>query len=431
MNEPPPVVLHIPTSAGCNNRCSFCIDDGGATRRFSFHEHVAQLATARAFTAAIVFTTGEPTLNRDLPRLVAAAGELGFTQIGLITNGRRLRDARLCRALLEAGLTEVTVSLHGPDAAIHDGITGRPGSWAEARRGLANLRASPVVLRLNCTLVRANLGCMRRMADLAAEIPVDSLNFNTVEPRGRADRSFVDVVPRYSEVLEAADESGLDFGRPALSLSRVPACAGGCEWVQEDYHFTVDGEVTHYDPGEGKVRGPACARCAIVARCPGVWRSYAEHFGWEELVPVSAPRRGEVLRVDTGAPTIEASAPSEHSAASVSWSRQARAGFVRGYRRVLLGGGEPVLHPRFPEIVRGCRSIGFTEVAIESSARPLASVARSLAGLGVDRVVVALPGTDRRSYEAATGVAGSFRQAVAGLSALAACGMAFEIREAG
>jgi len=339
----------------------------------------AQLDRALAFTRAVTFTSGEPTLHRRLVHAVAAAAARGFTEIGLITNGRRLEDRALCAALIDAGLTELTFSIHGASAAVHDAITRRPGSFEQAARGLANAaelrRGRALALRVNCTLVQRNLGDMRALWAFVSGFEVDSLNFNIVEPRGRADDDFGVVVPRWDLALDAADASGLDFGDRQISISRIPACAGAHAWIQEDFHFTHGEEITHFDPTEGKVRGPICEDCRLSARCGGVWARYVEAYGWEGLEPVRAPQPAGTppYVVDLTLPTPP--------------GRQLRRAWLRGHRAVCFD--RPFRDRRLPQLVRLARALGFRGVAARTDGHAIASIGvmKRVAALGLHELI--------------------------------------------
>jgi cyclic pyranopterin phosphate synthase len=82
-------------------------------------EEIARLA--RIFVAEGVekvrLTGGEPTLRRDLPRLIEMlAGISGLRDLTLTTNGSRLVET--ARELKDAGLSRVTVSLDSLDDAV-------------------------------------------------------------------------------------------------------------------------------------------------------------------------------------------------------------------------------------------------------------------------------------------------------------------------
>jgi cyclic pyranopterin phosphate synthase len=116
--------LRISVTDRCNFRCVYCMprETFGADHPFlpysailSFEE-VTRLA--RIFVALgvqkIRLTGGEPLVRRELHRLVAMLAELGV-EITLTTNGSLL--AKQARALKQAGLHRVTVSLDSLDDA--------------------------------------------------------------------------------------------------------------------------------------------------------------------------------------------------------------------------------------------------------------------------------------------------------------------------
>ncbi len=438
-----PQVAHIPTGRGCNNSCTFCMERGaGYPFDYTLDDYGDILKRMRRELDVVVFTGGEPTLNPLLPRLVAAARTLDYQTIGLVTNGRALQQATLCDDLLEAGLNAVTVSVHGPSAAVHDGITRRKGAFAQAVRGLANLASRRAErdfsFKLNCTLVKANLHLMAEMRAFADSFGIDHLNFNVPEPRGSADELFDSVVPRYAEVMDQADRSELDFHAPQQSLSRVPPCAGGVQWVQETWHLAHRKQVDIYQAAAGKTKGPPCAGCAMAAECDGIWERYVQGYGWDDLIAWVDPaeRVGQGVRVTTGAACNNhcvhcvdgPAAPAPRTAAHPG--RQLREGIIRGYRSVELGGGEVLLSDQWPALVQQARNLGYQRVAIETNGRALnlqATVAQ-LETLGLAGVVVWLNAGDEATHDAMARVTGAYRQCARGMVQLAKRGIPFTVR---
>ena len=123
--------LRISVTDRCNFRCPYCMPRATFGKEHRFLPHEALLSfeeitrTAQAAMALGVrklrLTGGEPLLRKDLPTLVGQLAALKTpegapAEIALTTNGVLLR--RQARALKDAGLQRVTVSLDGLDQAI-------------------------------------------------------------------------------------------------------------------------------------------------------------------------------------------------------------------------------------------------------------------------------------------------------------------------
>jgi GTP 3',8-cyclase len=119
--------LRVSVTDRCNFRCIYCMPKEVFGRDFQFlppglllsFEEITRLA--RIFIALGVekvrITGGEPLVRRDVEKLVAMVAALdGLRDLTLTTNGSLL--ARKARALKDAGLRRVTVSLDSLDDAV-------------------------------------------------------------------------------------------------------------------------------------------------------------------------------------------------------------------------------------------------------------------------------------------------------------------------
>jgi cyclic pyranopterin phosphate synthase len=156
--------LRISVTDRCNFRCTYCMPREVYGRDFAFlpraelldFEEITRLATifARLGVRKIRLTGGEPLLRRDLHVLVAMLrGVPGVDDLTLTTNGSLL--ARQARALADAGLDRVSVSLDSLDDAIFARMNdaGFPvsavlaGIDAAQTAGLAPIKVNMVVRR--------------------------------------------------------------------------------------------------------------------------------------------------------------------------------------------------------------------------------------------------------------------------------------------
>ncbi|MEO8536148.1 MAG: GTP 3',8-cyclase MoaA [Betaproteobacteria bacterium] len=155
--------LRISVTDRCNFRCVYCMPKDVYGRDFPFLPH-AELLTfeeitrlARVFVGhgarKIRLTGGEPLLRRNLERLVGMLAGIGDLDLTLTTNGVLL--AKKARALRDAGLTRVTVSLDALDDATFRAMNDvdfpvqrvLEGIDAAAAAGLSPIKVNAVVKR--------------------------------------------------------------------------------------------------------------------------------------------------------------------------------------------------------------------------------------------------------------------------------------------
>src|SRR5512143_609539 len=115
--------LRISVTDRCNFRCVYCMPKDVFGRDYPFLPHDELLTfeeitrLARLFKAhgvnKIRLTGGEPLLRKNVERLIEMLAGIGGLDLTLTTNGALL--ARKARALKDAGLGRVTVSLDALD----------------------------------------------------------------------------------------------------------------------------------------------------------------------------------------------------------------------------------------------------------------------------------------------------------------------------
>jgi len=115
--------LRISVTDRCNFRCVYCMPKEVYGHDFRFLPHAELLTFEEIARIAAIFvrggvrkirlTGGEPLLRRHLERLVEMLASLGDIDLTLTTNGALL--AKKARALRDAGLSRVTVSLDALD----------------------------------------------------------------------------------------------------------------------------------------------------------------------------------------------------------------------------------------------------------------------------------------------------------------------------
>ncbi|TAM09227.1 MAG: GTP 3',8-cyclase MoaA [Nevskiaceae bacterium] len=157
--------LRISVTDRCNFRCTYCMPKElfGADHAFlprasllDFDE-IARLARlfAELGVSKLRLTGGEPLVRKDIEKLVARLAPIpGIADISLTTNGSLLTPAK-ARALADAGLKRITVSLDALDDATFQRMNGVGFPVARvleaidnaAAAGLAPVKVNMVVKR--------------------------------------------------------------------------------------------------------------------------------------------------------------------------------------------------------------------------------------------------------------------------------------------
>jgi MoaA/NifB/PqqE/SkfB family radical SAM enzyme len=176
----------IKVGYACNQRCVFCHAADRRARPAPATSVEAKIARAAALGCdTLVFSGGEPTIHRELPRWARLVSARGLA-LGLVTNGRMLAYPEVARQLCARGLAYVQLSLHGGSAAVHDRQVGVAG-FAESLAALEQLSGRGLALTVNCVVTTIKLEHLDELVELLEPLPDVRLKFSMVE-RGHPTR---------------------------------------------------------------------------------------------------------------------------------------------------------------------------------------------------------------------------------------------------
>jgi MoaA/NifB/PqqE/SkfB family radical SAM enzyme len=288
--------LAVTVDFHCHSACTFCIVQEGMNnyRGVPFERFVAiveENLRSRKYDR-VVFTGGEVTLEKSLLDFVVHARTSGaFRHVRLQTNGRKLADPDFTRTLVDAGIDEFFVSLHGDTAALHDAITQRPGSFDELIRGLANLATHPVRRMTNTVVHRTNMAAFEGIVEIAHAHGVSEMDFwnylpmedhndelNLIAPLGEA-------MPSLRRALDRCAAVGI-----RAVTKYVPRCLLGAHGATLD---NSQPDTIIVETFWNEFPRFAClyeSLCEHSDECLGLSHDYVRKFGWEEDRLVPEPR---------------------------------------------------------------------------------------------------------------------------------------------
>jgi MoaA/NifB/PqqE/SkfB family radical SAM enzyme len=273
LTPPLPGELQVEVTGACNLACAMCLVSyrprlGRAQGAMCFHTFKTVVDGLPELERLTLQGLGEPLLAPDLPRMVAYATARG-ARVGFNTNAMLLDRAR-SRALVEAGLDWLHVSLDGATAATNESI--RAGArFGVVRRNVIALveeqaRAGTGRPRLSLVFVamRRNVDELPELVRLAHEwgvgrVRVQNLShsFDDTDPAGAyADiRRFAAEEALWSGEDDARAEAVFARARslaaqlevelrlPRLREPEEPGSARGCDWPFTSAYVTHRGLV--------------------------------------------------------------------------------------------------------------------------------------------------------------------------------------------
>ncbi len=159
----------------CNERCVHCyIDDADAVsfrRELGLEDYKKLLDDLRAMGCmSVLFTGGEVFLKKDFLPIVRYAVSLGML-VDIYTNGSLMTDEQFDE-LKELHLNSLSFSLYGGTAAVHDAITGVPGSFERTVRAAMMTRCSGMDTYIKTVVMQENLDDLENLFRLGKRLNI-------------------------------------------------------------------------------------------------------------------------------------------------------------------------------------------------------------------------------------------------------------------
>jgi radical SAM protein with 4Fe4S-binding SPASM domain len=228
-----PVFGSLDLTYRCNLRCAHCYVGhlAGQSRSEATElptEEVAGLLSAAADAGCLmlVLSGGEPLLRPDFLDIYTVAKRLGML-VTVFTNAT-LVTQRHVQTFEDLPPHAVEVSVYGATEATYERVTGVPGSFWRARRGIDLLLSAGVSIVLKTMILRDNadeVAAVERWAgDLGVRFRMDPL----VTPRLDGDRTPLDqrVEPDVAVAIELGDEARREAVSAFLDRERTAGTVG-------------------------------------------------------------------------------------------------------------------------------------------------------------------------------------------------------------
>jgi radical SAM protein with 4Fe4S-binding SPASM domain len=195
--QPREKYLYLYVTNRCGLRCRHCyvgsdrLDEGGD---MSLDRAVAVMEYFRETGAhdKLYILGGEPTMNPDLPRIVSAARERGYS-VTISSNGDF--DDDVMDRLPPELLASWNFSLESADPAVHRAIRGNPHNFQRVTHRIRDAVRRGHQVRLMCTVSHANAATTLDLIPFAAELGATTLSLHNLGLTGNAARFLRPLTP--------------------------------------------------------------------------------------------------------------------------------------------------------------------------------------------------------------------------------------------
>lgn len=305
-------LAYLQVARVCNQKCLFCSNPANG-RTISWEEALGFLDSfAAEGSSGVILTGGEPTLFARLPELVAYAKAKGLPP-RLITNGQRTASPSYLKALSEAGLEHMHLSLHSHRPEAQALLTGNPESLKNICRSLENAGRLGIRVDVNTVINRINAGHLSALVRwLAERFPtLKHFVWNNLDPLMNEASLNPELIPRLSDfevelhrAMVFLDSTGRTF-----RVERVPLC-----FMSEFPHRSTETRKIVKDEGRriyfldekglcvqdksswSYGKSERCRSCALSPLCAGLYQM-DRYYSSRELCPLFVDPEPIIRRV--------------------------------------------------------------------------------------------------------------------------------------
>jgi MoaA/NifB/PqqE/SkfB family radical SAM enzyme len=135
----------------------------------------------------LILSGGEPTIHPSYIKFIKYGRLAGYRRVQTVTNGRLFSYPDFLGRCLDAGLQEITFSIHGHNAKVHDALVGVKGAFDEEVEGLRQALADgrPIV-NIDVCLNRGNIRKLPELLDRFIDMGVREFDLLHLIPFGDA-----------------------------------------------------------------------------------------------------------------------------------------------------------------------------------------------------------------------------------------------------
>jgi len=303
------IEIHI--SYSCVNKCFFCSEGSRLKRYKDFKIDFSQLKNILVEKRKngfdhVTFTGGEPNMYANFLELLKLAKDLGY-RIYVGSNGWFWADKDYLNKVLPF-LDQVSLSLHGSNAKIHNLHTQQKESFSKIILSFANIaeyikKQKKPYFMVNSSLTNYNLEDIINILNFVKQYGVKQVLISNISPEGTAYNNYLDLAVRYSKLkdfipkwVDFANNNGLIlrlFGLPLCVLNMLEVYSNDLSYDPRTTYALgqKDNKILLKERKTGlqrrRIYSQKCCFCRNKSLCRGIFSRYLELFGEQEIQAIN------------------------------------------------------------------------------------------------------------------------------------------------
>jgi len=297
----------IDVGRGCNLRCIFCYYKHQSLRGFKNLSNLKiEIMKAKIRGNKFLdFTGGEPTLFPKIIDLIKFATSLGLSTC-VITHGQNLLKNKLVDKLIDAGVDDFLISIHGVEE-VHDRLTNSKGGFERVNELINYLKRRNFSFRTNTVITNWNYHQFDRLRRYLISIKPRIVNFINFNPyygwesnmeTGKILVPCSESSPYIKECITLLEKENIgvnvryypfcqlrNFEKNICNMPQV--MFDPYEWdygvkpktIKKYLKFSIN------ELGEMCTFSERCLKCSIRKICGGINKEYYRIFGDKEILP--------------------------------------------------------------------------------------------------------------------------------------------------
>lgn len=303
---------YIQLNRTCNQKCLFCSNpENGNVLSYKKAVFYINDLLKNNFSG-VIFTGGEPTLNKNLVKLLQYCQAKGL-EARIITNGQKTADFAYLQMLKDNGLKLMHVSVQTIDPKGQDYLSQNKDSLKNILKTLLNARQLGIAVNINTVINSYNAKSLdKNVKFLVMKFPeIQHFVFNNLDPRMNRVSQHKFLVPKlgdFKKSLSAALSYLAKHGK-TFRVERVPLCyMSGFEEFSTETRKIVKSEerrILFLDDRKNPYskqdyffyqKAKQCTKCSLGKICAGLY-ALGDYFSAQELEPQQIDAQDIIKRV--------------------------------------------------------------------------------------------------------------------------------------